>query len=61
MSQIILHHYALSPYSEKTRLALGLKDLNWRVGMSGRGRCSVTSISKRELARAPRSGCVVSA
>jgi glutathione S-transferase len=30
MSQIILHHYQLSPYSEKIRLALGLKDLNWR-------------------------------
>src|SRR6202521_1051268 len=30
MSQVILHHYQLSPYSEKTRLALGLKDLNWR-------------------------------
>jgi hypothetical protein len=24
MSEIILHHYALSPYSEKVRLALGL-------------------------------------
>ena len=30
MSQVILHHYQLSPYSEKIRLALGLKDLNWR-------------------------------
>ena len=30
MSQIILHHYQLSPYSEKIRLALGLKGLSWR-------------------------------
>ena len=25
MSQVILHHYPLSPYSEKIRLAMGLK------------------------------------
>jgi glutathione S-transferase len=30
MAQVILHHYQLSPYSEKIRLSLGLKDLNWR-------------------------------
>jgi glutathione S-transferase len=29
MSQVILHHYPLSPYSEKVRLALGLKGVNW--------------------------------
>ena len=29
MSKVILHHYALSPYSEKTRLALGLKGVTW--------------------------------
>jgi glutathione S-transferase len=29
MSDIILHHYQLSPYSEKIRLALGLKRLSW--------------------------------
>src|SRR3954470_18213860 len=29
MSQVILHHYPLSPYSEKTRLALGLKGATW--------------------------------
>ena len=29
MSQVILHHYPLSPYSEKIRLALGLKDVSW--------------------------------
>ena len=29
MSQVILHHYPLSPYSEKARLALGLKDVTW--------------------------------
>jgi glutathione S-transferase len=29
MSKVILHHYPLSPYSEKIRLALGLKDLTW--------------------------------
>ncbi|SFU89843.1 glutathione S-transferase [Methylobacterium sp. 174MFSha1.1] len=27
--QIILHHYAFSPYAEKVRLALGLKGLDW--------------------------------
>jgi glutathione S-transferase len=30
MSDIILHHYPLSPFSEKIRLALGLKDLSYR-------------------------------
>ena len=30
MSSIILHHYPLSPFSEKVRLALGLKGLAWR-------------------------------
>lgn len=29
MPETILHHYQLSPYSEKTRLALGLKGLDW--------------------------------
>ena len=30
MNEIILHHYDLSPYAEKIRLALGLKALPWR-------------------------------
>jgi len=30
MPELILHHYQLSPYSEKVRLALGLKGLSWR-------------------------------
>jgi len=30
MSEIILHHYELSPYAEKIRLALGRKSLTWR-------------------------------
>ncbi len=30
MHEIILHHYPLSPFSEKVRLALGLKRLAWR-------------------------------
>ena len=30
MSEIILHHYATSPFAEKVRLALGIKDLAWR-------------------------------
>jgi glutathione S-transferase len=30
MSEIILHHYQLSPYSEKVRLAFGLKGLSRR-------------------------------
>lgn len=29
MSQTILHHYGLSPFSEKIRLALGIKGLSW--------------------------------
>jgi glutathione S-transferase len=29
MSQVILHHYPLSPYSEKIRLALGLAGVSW--------------------------------
>ena len=30
MSDIILHHYAFSPFAEKVRVALGLKGLAWR-------------------------------
>ncbi|HYM32196.1 MAG TPA: glutathione S-transferase family protein [Candidatus Cybelea sp.] len=30
MADIILHHYETSPYSEKVRLALGLKGLAWK-------------------------------
>ncbi len=30
MSEMILHHYEFSPYSEKVRLAFGLKGLAWR-------------------------------
>jgi glutathione S-transferase len=30
MTEIILHHYPTSPYSEKVRIALGLKELAWR-------------------------------
>jgi glutathione S-transferase len=29
MDQIVLHHYAQSPYSEKIRLGLGLKGVDW--------------------------------
>src|SRR6202142_4607979 len=29
MTDIILHHYDMSPYSEKVRLGLGLKGLAW--------------------------------
>jgi glutathione S-transferase len=30
LSDLILHHYEMSPYAEKIRLALGLKNLPWR-------------------------------
>lgn len=30
MSEIILHHYPLSPFAEKVRIALGIKALAWR-------------------------------
>ena len=30
MSEIILHHFDISPFAEKVRLALGLKGLAWR-------------------------------
>lgn len=30
MSELILHHYAMSPFSEKVRLILGFKQLPWR-------------------------------
>ena len=29
MTELILHHYASSPFSEKVRLILGYKRLNW--------------------------------
>ena len=30
MSDIILHHYPASPFSEKIRVAFGIKKLAWR-------------------------------
>jgi glutathione S-transferase len=30
MAELILHHYDISPYSEKIRLIMGLKQLRWR-------------------------------
>ncbi len=30
MSEIILHHYDMSPYARRVRLALGLKKIAWR-------------------------------
>ncbi len=30
MSELILHHYASSPFSEKVRLVLGMKGMSWR-------------------------------
>jgi glutathione S-transferase len=30
MSELILHHYAMSPFAEKVRLILGFKQLAWR-------------------------------
>ena len=30
MSELILHHYAMSPFSEKVRLIMGFKKLTWR-------------------------------
>jgi glutathione S-transferase len=30
MSEVILHHYPMSPYAEKARKALGIKRLAWR-------------------------------
>lgn len=30
MSELVLHHYDMSPYAEKVRLMLGLKGLAWR-------------------------------
>ena len=30
MSEIILHHYPISPFAEKVRVALGIKGLAWR-------------------------------
>ncbi|MEO5880853.1 MAG: glutathione S-transferase family protein [Caldimonas sp.] len=30
MDEIVLHHYAASPFSEKVRLVLGMKSISWR-------------------------------
>ena len=30
MSELILHHYDLSPYAEKIRLIMGYKGLAWK-------------------------------
>ena len=38
MTDIILHHYEVSPYSEKVRLGLGLKGLAWCPGAAHRKR-----------------------
>ena len=32
MTDLILHHYAGSPFSEKVRLILGFKGLAWQLG-----------------------------
>ena len=32
MNDIILHHYEISPYSEKVRIGLGLKGLGMGIG-----------------------------
>jgi len=29
MAEVILHHYPQSPVSEKVRVALGIKELDW--------------------------------
>jgi glutathione S-transferase len=42
MSDIILHHYDLSPFSEKIRLAFGHKGLDWRS-------CKVDAVPPRPL------------
>jgi glutathione S-transferase len=42
MTDIILHHYDLSPFSEKIRLALGHKGLDWRS-------CKVEAVPPRPL------------
>ncbi len=34
MNEVILHHYDLSPYAEKIRLALGRKSIPWRSVMT---------------------------
>ena len=35
MSEIIFHHYPLSPVAEKVRVSFGIKQLSWRsVGYS---------------------------
>ena len=31
MPELILHHYAMSPFSEKIRLIMGFKRLAWRA------------------------------
>ena len=30
MSDLILHHYAMSPYAEKIRICMGIKGLTWK-------------------------------
>jgi hypothetical protein len=30
MTDVILHHYALSPFAEKVRIGLGLKQAAWK-------------------------------
>jgi glutathione S-transferase len=30
MAELVLHHYDISPYAEKIRLVMGLKQLSWR-------------------------------
>ena len=30
MADLILHHYANSPFSEKVRIAFGIKQLAWK-------------------------------
>jgi glutathione S-transferase len=66
MTDIILHHYDLSPFSEKIRLALGFKGLAWKSvkveGVPPRPLLDALTGGYRRLpARVPVEGIIIAA
>ena len=49
MAALILHHYGTSPFSEKVRIAFGIKRLAWvRDGKHLRGIVSALMVEKKK-------------
>jgi glutathione S-transferase len=54
MSDMILHHYPTSPFSEKVRVAFGIKGLAWKSVMIPRCRNGPGPSLWRRMVAVPR-------